>query len=76
MPAAVASVDPARRRVVLHSGDTLAYDMLVLAPGARTIPAFDGVIPLGDAEGAGALEAMRDEIRRGDVRTSPSSRPR
>jgi len=69
VPASVASVDPARRRVVLYSGDTLPYDTLVLAPGARTIPAFDGVISLGDADGAGALEEMRGEIRRGIVRS-------
>ena len=69
VPAAVASVDAARRRVVLHSGDTLPYDTLVLAPGARMIPAFDGVISLGDAEGAKALAEMRDEMRRGVVRS-------
>ena len=69
VPAAVASVDPAQRRVVLYSGATLPYDTLVLAPGARTIPAFDGVIALGDAEGAKALEEMRDEMRRGVVRS-------
>src|SRR4051812_48101936 len=34
--ASVVSVDPARRRVVLRSGDTLPYDTLVLAPGVRT----------------------------------------
>ena len=69
VPAAVASVDPARRRVVLHSGDTLPYDTLVLAPGARMIPAFDGVISLGDAGGTEALAEMRDEMRRGVVRS-------
>ena len=74
--AAVASVDPARRRVVLHSGDTLPYDTLVLAPGARTMPAFDGVISLGDAEGTGALAEMRDEMRRGVGAASRSSHPR
>ena len=69
VPAAVASVDSARRRVVLYSGDTLPYDTLVLAPGARTIPAFDGVVALGDAKSVRALEQMRDEIRRGIVRS-------
>jgi sulfide:quinone oxidoreductase len=69
VPAAVASVDPARRRVVLHSGATVSYDTLVLAPGTRTIPAFDGVISLGDTNGVGALEEMREEIRRGIVRS-------
>jgi sulfide:quinone oxidoreductase len=65
----VVSVDPARRRVVLRSGDTLPYDTLVLTPGVRTIPAYDGVIVLGDEHGATQLRALRDEIRHGVVQT-------
>jgi sulfide:quinone oxidoreductase len=66
---AVSSVDPERRRIVLRGGGTLDYDRLVLAPGVRTIPAFDDVIGLGDAEGTRALESMRAGILRGDVRS-------
>lgn len=69
MPASVASVDPAERRVALRSGATLRYDTLVLTPGARTLPAFDGVISLGDAEGTAQLQTMRDEIAQGLVRS-------
>jgi sulfide:quinone oxidoreductase len=65
--ASVVSVDPARRRVVLRSGDTLPYDTLVLAPGVRTIPAYDDVIALGDEHGATQLRALRQEIRNGLV---------
>jgi sulfide:quinone oxidoreductase len=66
--ASVASVDPARRVVTLRAGGTLPYDTLVLAPGARTLPAFDGVITL-DAEGTAQLKALHDEIRAGDVKS-------
>jgi sulfide:quinone oxidoreductase len=66
---AVASVEAEQRRVVLHGGGTLDYDRLVLAPGVRTIPAFDDVIGLGDAEGTRALKLMRADILRGDVRS-------
>ena len=51
--AAVASVDAEGHRVLLRSGDALPYDSLVLAHGARTVPAFDGVIALG-----GTVEAQ------------------
>jgi sulfide:quinone oxidoreductase len=61
------SVDPGGRRLVLRSGDTLPYDTLVLAPGVRAIPAYDGVIALGDEAGATQLRALRDEIRHGVV---------
>ena len=67
---AVASVDPDRRRVIVRSGDTISYDTLVLALGARTLPVFDDAIHLGDAEGARGLEALHQEIGRGGaVRT-------
>ena len=41
--AGVAAVDAPARRIVLRSGDTIGYDTLVLAPGARMLPAFDDV---------------------------------
>jgi sulfide:quinone oxidoreductase len=61
------SVDSERHRVILRSGDALAYDTLVLGLGARTLPAFDDALHLGDAEGALGLTALHDEIRRGTV---------
>jgi len=70
VPATVSSVDPERRRVVVRGGDAIAYDTLVLALGARTLPVFDDAIHLGDAEGARGLEALHQEIGRGGaVRT-------
>ena len=61
--AAVASVDPERRRVILRSGDMLPYDSLVLAHGARTIPAFDGVIEIGGTVQTQEIRSLRDADR-------------
>lgn len=44
---AVSSVDGDARRVTLRSGGTLAYDTLVLAPGATRLPAFEDALHLG-----------------------------
>src|SRR4051812_37729597 len=41
VPASVAAVDAERGRIVLRGGGTLDYDTLLLAPGARRLPAFD-----------------------------------
>ena len=76
VPAAVASVDPARRRVVLYSGATLPYDTLVLAPGARMIPAFDGVISLGDARAPTRSRRCATRCGGGSCAASRSSHPR
>lgn len=59
---AAARIDAARRRVVLESGEQLAYDQLVLATGATArrlaIPGgeLEGVDPVRTAEDAARLE--------------------
>ena len=63
--AAVASVDPEQRRVNLRRGDPLPYDSLVMAHGARTVPAFDGAIEIG-----GTVQAQ--EIRTCARRSAPA----
>jgi sulfide:quinone oxidoreductase len=65
--ASVSAIDPARRRVVLRAGGTLPYDSLVLAPGARRLPAFDDAIHIGDEAGTRGLQALREDIGRGAV---------
>src|SRR5215216_6465824 len=51
--AGVTAVDARARRIMLRSGDTVTYDTLVLAPGARTLPAFDDAVTFtGPASGA------------------------
>src|SRR4051794_10866201 len=69
VPAAVASVDPEARRVILRSGDALPYDSLVLAHGSRTIAAYDGVVELGGTVQAQGIRTLRDAIGAGQVRS-------
>jgi sulfide:quinone oxidoreductase len=59
--AALGSVDP--DRIFLRGGGALAYDTLVLAPGARRLPAFDDALHLPEE-----LPSLREEIERGGVR--------
>jgi sulfide:quinone oxidoreductase len=66
--AEVTSVDPADHRIVVRGGDALPYDSLVLALGARTLPVYDDALELGDADGARALQTLREQIRQGAVR--------
>jgi len=47
IPGFVTRVDPPRRRVLLRAGGTVGYDTLVLAPGARRLPAFEDALHLG-----------------------------
>jgi sulfide:quinone oxidoreductase len=66
--AGVAAVDDSARRVVLRSGDTMHYGTLVLAPGARTVPAFEAAVTFtGPASGA-AIRTLLDELEQGRVR--------
>jgi sulfide:quinone oxidoreductase len=67
--ATVASVDPEARLVTLRRGDPLPYDSLVLAHGARSVPAFEGVISLGGSVEGQDLRTLRDEIANGEVRS-------
>jgi sulfide:quinone oxidoreductase len=66
--ASVQAVDPDRRRIIDRTGGTLDYDTLVLALGARTLPAFDDAIHLGDAEGAQGFRRLGEDIESGAVR--------
>ena len=68
MQAGVAAVDAAARRIVLRSGDTIGYDTLVLAPGARMLPAFDAAVTFGGPGGAAAMRALLEELEQGRVR--------
>jgi sulfide:quinone oxidoreductase len=66
--AGVAALDPSALRVVLRSGDTMRYDTLVLAPGARMLPAFDDALTFGGPESGPAMRALLDELEQGAVR--------
>src|SRR5919112_3372468 len=66
--AGVSAVDPAERRVALRSGDTMPYDTLVLAPGARFMPAFDDALTFSGPASAPAMRALLDEVEQALVR--------
>jgi sulfide:quinone oxidoreductase len=67
--ASVSAIDARARRVVLRAGGTLLYDTLVLAPGVRRLPAFDDAIHIGDDAGTRGLQALREDIGDGAVRS-------
>ncbi len=69
VPASIASVDVARGRVLVRSGDAVPYETLVLALGARTLPALEDALHLGDADAALGLAELHEDIRRGAVRS-------
>jgi sulfide:quinone oxidoreductase len=66
--AAVTAVDASDRRVVLRSGDTIHYDTLVLAPGARMLPAFDAAVTFAGPGSAAAMRTVLDDLEEGHAR--------
>jgi sulfide:quinone oxidoreductase len=66
--AAVVAVDAGERRVVTRGGETLGYDTLILAPGARMLPAFDNAIEFGRAGSAASMRGLLDELEQRVVR--------
>jgi sulfide:quinone oxidoreductase len=59
--APVASVDVASRELRVADGSSLAYDALLLALGARSVPAFEH----GTTFGPGTFEEILDDMRTG-----------
>src|SRR3712207_1267319 len=66
--ASVSAAAAPQREVVLGSGATLPYDLLVLAPGARAVPAFEDAVAFGLPGSAAEMRALLDEAERGAVR--------
>lgn len=64
---AVVALDARHRQVRLRGGGSVAYDALVLAPGAGRIPAFEFALHLGEAAGTRGLQALHDEVPGGAV---------
>jgi sulfide:quinone oxidoreductase len=67
LQAGVEELDAAGQRIVLRSGDTLTYDTLVLAPGARMLPAFEDALTFLGPGSAPAMRALLDELDDGRV---------
>src|SRR5215218_1342571 len=68
LQASVEALDASARRIVLRSGDTMTYDTLVLAPGARMLPAFDDALTFTGPGSGPAMRALLDELDQGRVR--------
>jgi sulfide:quinone oxidoreductase len=66
--AGVAALDAPGRRIVLRGGHTLTYDTLVLAPGARVLPAFDEALTFTGPGSGPAMRALLDALEQGRVR--------
>ena len=63
----LASVAPQDRTVITAAGDTIAYDDLIVAVGARQRPAFTGGIPFGGLEEAEAVHGLVQDVEIGAV---------
>jgi sulfide:quinone oxidoreductase len=65
---AVTAVEAGEGRVVLRSGDTVGYDTLILAPGARMLRAFDDAIAFGEPDSGTAMRGLLAELDEGRAR--------
>ena len=65
---ALDSVDTERRVAVLHGGEAIGYDMLIVAVGARTRPAVPGAITFAGPAQAAEIATVLDRIERGEAR--------
>jgi sulfide:quinone oxidoreductase len=66
-PDRLASVEPGERRVRTVRGDTLAYDALLVAVGARSDIAIPGALTFSGPRDVGAFKKLLDEIDAGRV---------
>jgi sulfide:quinone oxidoreductase len=64
----LAAVDAERRVVVLHGGETVGYDMLIVAVGARPRTAVPGAVTFAGPGQASEMAAVLDRIQRGEAR--------
>jgi sulfide:quinone oxidoreductase len=74
--AAVASVNPLRRRVTLTTGAVLGYDALLLATGASARPILAGALTFRGPQDVPAFRGLLDEIETGEVRSVAFAVPR
>lgn len=68
-PGALAGVDPDETRAVLADGSTVEYDVLVLALGARPLPAVPGALTFrGLPEDSEELARLLERVTLGELR--------
>ena len=68
VPASVVAVEATARRVRCRSGEILSYDVLVLAPGARTMEPFDDAITFGHPAAGEGVRQLLERLRRREAR--------
>ena len=64
----LSGVDAAAGVALTELGDRLDYDFLVVAPGARQLPAIPGALTFGGSADRAALERVIARIRDGEIR--------
>jgi sulfide:quinone oxidoreductase len=64
----VSEVRAAEQRVLLRGGGAVSYDTLVLAPGARSTPAYDHSITVGEERWGDAMRDLVGSVERGESR--------
>lgn len=64
----VVAVDPGARTARTAGGEQLRYDALVLATGARAVPAFEHALTWDDASGPDRLGGLLRDVEQGYVR--------
>jgi sulfide:quinone oxidoreductase len=67
--ATVEAVAGSEHRISCSGGQSLGFDTLILAPGARTRPPFGDAIAFGLAGSGQAVRGMLSQLRRGAVRS-------
>jgi sulfide:quinone oxidoreductase len=65
---AVVAIEAREHRVLLGDGDALPYGTLVVAVGARVVPAFADAITFGSPGSSRAMRSLVDDLKRGAVR--------
>src|SRR3954451_24979757 len=65
---AVAAVDPDTHVAHTASGEALRYDALLLATGARSVPAYQHALTWDDGSGPDHLGGLLSDIEQGYVR--------
>ena len=68
VPATVVAVDAPARQVRCRSGAVLSYDILVLAPGAHTMEAFEDAITFGHPAAGTAVRRLLERLERREAR--------
>jgi sulfide:quinone oxidoreductase len=64
----VDAVDAARRVVHLGDGRELAYDSLIMAPGGRTVSAYEHAVTIGEDASVDALHGILSDLEQGYVK--------